>query len=380
MTRRGSAELVDAEYVELGKGYESISRDALQDRRLSFKARGVMSYLKSKPPKWKTNTQAIADDSDKDGYEAVNTGIRELEDAGYFARLKRQGAGGRWEWLWIYSDDPRAVAVRKARWQEVTGKESPHRGPRRAEPPTPDVETPGQTGSGFPVPGSPVPGGSVPGSPVPGKPPNKKEIKRRDQEREEGGESVEPVTTAPPEPAAPPPPLPKADWQKPETWHCGEHLAAVLDDPGFDVPSCGRCARVKDWARPQYAAWSTAGEAAAETSAETAARLERECRWHDSALHVIDPATGGPFAPVWKCDHRTPPETVAAELARRESEREPVPLATSGRAAAREIYQGPRSQPARRRGPGRGGRAPASTGTDGLEAAVAANDPENVTP
>jgi hypothetical protein len=169
-------ELVDAELVEEGKGYESISRDALQDCRLSFKARGIMAYLKSKPPKWKTSTKAIAGDSGKDGYEAVNNGIKELEALGYLARLKRQGGRGRWEWLWVYSDSPSAVAKRVARWEEAGGVVAGKSGPQDASPPQPP------TVSGKPEHGQPEHGQAGSGQAVSGGPPNKEEIQKRDPE------------------------------------------------------------------------------------------------------------------------------------------------------------------------------------------------------
>ena len=42
---------VTLRHVRRNKGHESISRDSLQNQRLSFKARGVMSVLKSLPSK-----------------------------------------------------------------------------------------------------------------------------------------------------------------------------------------------------------------------------------------------------------------------------------------------------------------------------------------
>lgn len=363
MSRRDSAELIDAEYVEMGKGYESISRDALQDRRLSYKARGIMSYLKSKPPRWKTNTQAIADDSDKDGYEAVNSGIRELEELGYFARLKRQGARGRWEWLWIYSDDPRAVAARKAKWEESTGRVSPRRGPTKAEPVAdvagPDeseTETAGHAVSGFPVHGSPGHGEPVDGPPVSGEPPNKKEIQRRDPERE-GGDLVADLTSAPSPTAEAPPP--KADWKKPETWLCGKHLVLVQADPGVDIPPCPQCGRVKDWGRRKQA-----------EAAVVADQVARECSWHDAAGDVVDPVTGVPFQPVVRCDCvTTSPGRAAVISAERAALTEPDagPIAPAGRAEYRRRFPlQPERAPAKRKAGSRS-RPPVEPDTSGLD-------------
>lgn len=112
-----SDEMVQMQRVRRTKGFESISRDALQIKSLSFKARGIMAYLESMPDDWEVHgAKGIADASDKDGYYAVNEGLKELEAAGLLARLKRQGARARWEWLWIYSDDPADVALAAEEW------------------------------------------------------------------------------------------------------------------------------------------------------------------------------------------------------------------------------------------------------------------------
>lgn len=99
------------------KGHESISRDSLQDKTLSFKARGIMAYLKSMPDQWVVHgVQGLAEASDKDGYSAVNAGLKELESAGLLIRLKRRGESGAWEWLWVHGDDPDEVSAGAAEW------------------------------------------------------------------------------------------------------------------------------------------------------------------------------------------------------------------------------------------------------------------------
>lgn len=247
MSREDNA-LVDAELVEEGKGFESISRDALQDGRLSFKARGIMAYLKSKPPRWKTSTRAIAADSDCDGYESVNNGIKELEALGYMARLKRRGDRGRWEWLWVYGDNPAAIAKRVARWQVENDALTARGGPASATPPQVNGTKP-STMSGKPVHGEAVHGQAGDGGPVSGEPRNKREIQRRDPEREER-------TTSP---TAPPP---REDVEQlcrllrdkmigngcrpptvTDTWRNAARL--LLDKDGRDL---GKAMRLLDWA------------------------------------------------------------------------------------------------------------------------------------
>jgi|WetSurMetagenome_2_1015567.scaffolds.fasta_scaffold00070_4 hypothetical protein len=58
-----------------------------QDDRLSYKARGILAYLFSKPKGWKGQIYNICSNSKKDGITTVRSGVRELEEFGY-ANLK----------------------------------------------------------------------------------------------------------------------------------------------------------------------------------------------------------------------------------------------------------------------------------------------------
>lgn len=169
---------VKARRARRNKGYESISRNMLQDEKdLTVKARGILSIFVSLPDDWDVNgVQGFIDQfCNRDGYTSINEGIKELEASGHFARLKRQGEGGRWEWLWSYSHDPRDVAQAVAEWEaqgyRTTGKRS---GNRKAVPPKGSDQAVSSTQAvlGNPEHGS-VLGKSVDGGPVHGEPPNK---------------------------------------------------------------------------------------------------------------------------------------------------------------------------------------------------------------
>jgi hypothetical protein len=124
---------IQGQRVRRGKGSESIRREALQDPRLSFKATGILSFLLSLPDNWRTDAERLSrakntEGKAREGREAIQTGLRELEDAGYLLRRKYQDEQGKWRWTWKYSDDP----------TDLRGL---------------DV-SPGQTGNGLPVDGS----------------------------------------------------------------------------------------------------------------------------------------------------------------------------------------------------------------------------------
>lgn len=100
------------------RGYESIPREVLQDKRLTFRARGLLSYLLSLPPGWRTSATRLARELDlpattkaKEGRDAIETALRELVVVGYLGRERVQADDGTWGWIWIYGDDPTEVAA-----------------------------------------------------------------------------------------------------------------------------------------------------------------------------------------------------------------------------------------------------------------------------
>ena len=102
---------IQGQRVRPNKGHESISRDAIQDPRLSFKATGILTFLLSLPDKWRTDAERLSKAKNsggkaREGRDAIQAGLRELEDAGYLVRRKYQDERGTWRWIWRYSDDP----------------------------------------------------------------------------------------------------------------------------------------------------------------------------------------------------------------------------------------------------------------------------------
>lgn len=73
-----------------------IQNAALEDERLSYKARGLLAYLLSRPPGWTTSADRLAKDSPKEGRDAVLSGLKELEVIGYLHRETKSGGRGKW--------------------------------------------------------------------------------------------------------------------------------------------------------------------------------------------------------------------------------------------------------------------------------------------
>jgi hypothetical protein len=81
------------------RGWTPINNDILENGNLSFKARGLLSYLLSRPDGWDTSARGLAASkhSNRDGRDAILTGFQELQAAGYLVRIRQQDpATGQW--------------------------------------------------------------------------------------------------------------------------------------------------------------------------------------------------------------------------------------------------------------------------------------------
>lgn len=71
--------------VKKNSNYVVMNRTALNDERLSWKAKGIVAYMLSMPDDWKFYIKEIATHS-KDGEDSLRTGIKELKECGYVKR------------------------------------------------------------------------------------------------------------------------------------------------------------------------------------------------------------------------------------------------------------------------------------------------------
>jgi hypothetical protein len=77
--------------------FTQISNEVLLDERLSFKARGILALLLSRPKKWKIYIDEIIERSDLDGKHSVRTGFKELKTFGYLELVKVWNDAGKFE-------------------------------------------------------------------------------------------------------------------------------------------------------------------------------------------------------------------------------------------------------------------------------------------
>ncbi len=80
--------------VEKPADYTVMSNCHLKDRRLSYKAKGLMSEMLSLPPDWDYTLSGLAVIA-KDGVDSVRTAVRELEKYGYLVRFQKRDQRGR---------------------------------------------------------------------------------------------------------------------------------------------------------------------------------------------------------------------------------------------------------------------------------------------
>ena len=80
--------------VEKNKGYTVMSNHHLRNKALSLKAKGLLSQMLSLPEDWDYTLAGLAK-INKEKIDAIRAAIRELEDAGYIARVRQRDEKGR---------------------------------------------------------------------------------------------------------------------------------------------------------------------------------------------------------------------------------------------------------------------------------------------
>lgn len=105
------------------KRFTQVDRNLVNDRVLSFKARGILVWLLDKPDDWETTAERI-EQQGKEGREAIRSGLKELEERGYLVRRKWRASNGQWQYEWLVTESP----------GDSTGYGNPSTGSRRPEP------------------------------------------------------------------------------------------------------------------------------------------------------------------------------------------------------------------------------------------------------
>jgi hypothetical protein len=77
------------------KPFVMLDTTALNDDRLSYRAKGIHTYLMSKPDGWQVYIEQLEHSSPREGRDAIRSALAELQKAGYLHREKLRGAKGR---------------------------------------------------------------------------------------------------------------------------------------------------------------------------------------------------------------------------------------------------------------------------------------------
>ena len=86
--------------------YVQIDKRMIEDARLSWKAKGILIYLLSKPDEWQVRVKDLVKKA-TDGRDAVLTGLTELIECGYATREQSHTEGGQWaETIYTISEEP----------------------------------------------------------------------------------------------------------------------------------------------------------------------------------------------------------------------------------------------------------------------------------
>jgi len=86
--------------VHEGGNYTRVPNETVRDRRLSFRARGVLAYILSHTSGRQITADTLAGDSEKDGRDSMLTVLRELRQFGYVVQSKVRGDVGRKRNCW----------------------------------------------------------------------------------------------------------------------------------------------------------------------------------------------------------------------------------------------------------------------------------------
>jgi hypothetical protein len=111
------------------QNYTVVHNELIEDQSLTWKARGILVYLLSKPDHWRTTSAHLASQS-PEGIYAVRAGLQQLERAGYIRRIRKQNSRGQWSTYTVVFDRPQPVDnyVEKVGYLSTAGEQLPNSG------------------------------------------------------------------------------------------------------------------------------------------------------------------------------------------------------------------------------------------------------------
>ncbi len=157
--------------IQKNSNYTAMSNIHLQDKRLSLKAKGLLSLMLSLPAdRWKYSIRGLASIC-RDGVDSVRDGIRELERAGYVIRFRSRKANGQLgeAIYWIYEEPqkrPQEGDASDDGGDTVTSFDIPSEDSLLVDQPEPDQPVSAIPTSAYPITGNPASGKPMSGNPT----------------------------------------------------------------------------------------------------------------------------------------------------------------------------------------------------------------------
>lgn len=91
--------------VEKVKNYTVMSNYHLKDKKLSFKAKGLLSYMLSLPNEWDYSLAGLCKAS-KDSKTSVQSALKELRENSYLKTTRERTENGRFAWIYNIYEQP----------------------------------------------------------------------------------------------------------------------------------------------------------------------------------------------------------------------------------------------------------------------------------
>ena len=98
--------------IEKQKNYTVMSNYHLQDRNLSYKAKGLLSFMLSLPEDWDYSMKGLVAVS-KENIKAIRTILNELKENGYLEIVQTRGEKGYYKYEYIIREIPIVVEKQK---------------------------------------------------------------------------------------------------------------------------------------------------------------------------------------------------------------------------------------------------------------------------
>ena len=91
--------------IEKQKNYTVMSNHHLQDKNLSYKAKGLLSFMLSLPEDWDYSLKGLVSVS-KENIKAIRTILNELKETGYLEIIQTRGENGYYKYEYVIREIP----------------------------------------------------------------------------------------------------------------------------------------------------------------------------------------------------------------------------------------------------------------------------------